>query len=70
MNNTDLTSERRRELVLAAIDRIKHLDANRDAANLNPRATPREKLAIRDALTAAESEFAWQWRNVEALLRG
>lgn len=66
----DLTPERRRELVLAAIDRIKHSIAVYRDAQLDPYTNSEDRIRDKEYMEAAEREFAWQWRNVEALLRG
>lgn len=64
------TPERRRELVLSAIDRIhaahKYFrDVQSDASSDSD-----DRGAAKDRLSSTEREFSWQWRNVEVLLRG
>lgn len=70
MPPTDLTPERRRELVLAAIDRIKHADTRNRETQMDASSDSDDRAASKENFAATEREFAWQWRNVEVLLRG
>src|SRR5258706_152650 len=64
-----LTPEKRKELVLDAIDRIHAARARYREVQMDPYADSDDRGAARDAMDAIEREFAWQFENVEFLLR-
>jgi hypothetical protein len=70
MPTDNLTPERRRELVLAAIDRIKDCSAAGEKMLSEKGMNALVVSGLKEELKSIEAEFAWQWRNVEALLRG
>lgn len=63
-----LTLELRRELVLAAIERIKRERARWKDLEADPASSGDERLAAKRVAVETEREFAWQWQNVEELL--
>ncbi len=65
-----LTAERCRELVLNAIDRIHVAQKEFRELQSNARSSIHARVSSKVRAEAMESEFAWQWRNVEVLLRG
>jgi hypothetical protein len=57
------------KLIKAAIERIKFFKRELDKVNANPHSDPRERKDARDTFDAVESEFMWQWENVEMVFR-
>lgn len=70
MNDEPLTLERRKELVLAAIDRIYAADKKFREVESDASADSDDRGAAKDLLVSVHREFIWQWQNVEVLLRG
>ena len=64
----ELSINLRKELVLNAIRRIEDSKAAAIDAALDPRSSSDERALARRRHEAIEREFAWQWRNVKAIL--
>lgn len=56
-------------LVKASIARIKHAKEHQQLVHADAESSGDARFAAIHAFVAAESEFAWQWGNVDLILR-
>lgn len=66
----ELTREQRIELITAAIERIERAEARFREINATAGYGAHHIEQARARVRSMEAEFAWQWRNVKALLEG
>lgn len=62
--------DKRRELVLAAIEYIKVCDEHFRKVEANAQSTVKDRGEARILRDGSVAEFGGQWRNVEAILKG
>lgn len=65
----DMTLEDRVFCVKQAIERIHEAHARFVEINQKPDSSNRGCLEAKRRMDSIESEFAWQWKNVEAILK-
>lgn len=65
-----LTIEKRRHLVMAAIEHARACDRNFREVEANASASAAQREEARLWRDKSVAEFGWQWKNVEAILKG
>lgn len=68
MEDARVTLECARDLVLAAIERIKVAKQEHLNAQANPRSSTIAREMARGRYDEVRAQFGWQWENVERLL--
>lgn len=64
-----MTIAKRKELVLLALAGIEDAEEHWRAVEQDPASTYNERRSAKNRFINRQDEFAWQWRNVKAILK-